>query len=236
MLRGLTVFVPDQIWLAEYPIRYAGAAFNARMTVIRLSGDRLLIHSPCAMDQPLQRAISALGRVAFILAPGNFHYFHVASCQQAFPEASTWICPGVERKRPDLRHDGLLGDRPEPGWAEELDQVQVAGARLMREVAMFHRPSRTLVLVDLIENFSDQTPGTNWLLKAYFRLLGMWGRPRPAPEYRFGWGDRSAVAASLERILDWDFERIIIAHGDLIEHDARRMAREAWRGVLGNVT
>ena len=97
---------------------------------------------------------------------------------------------------------------------------------------MLHRPSRTLLLVDLIENFTDTTPGANWVLRAYFKLFGMWNEPGPAPEYRFGWRDRAAARASLERILEWDFERIVISHGDLVERDAKSVARRAWRRVL----
>ena len=99
---------------------------------------------------------------------------------------------------------------------------------------MFHRASRTLILVDLIENFTDATPHTGGALKFWFRyVLRMWNNPRPAPEYRMGWSDRAAAAQSLRRILAWDFERIVIAHGDLIEHDAHAVAARAWAKVLG---
>jgi hypothetical protein len=30
--------------------------------------------------------------------------------------------------------------------------------RIMREIAMYRRASRTLILIDLIENFTDATP------------------------------------------------------------------------------
>jgi hypothetical protein len=33
------------------------------MTVIRLAGDRLLLHSPVTLDAELRRALDALGRV-----------------------------------------------------------------------------------------------------------------------------------------------------------------------------
>jgi hypothetical protein len=61
----------------------------------------------------------------------------------------------------------------------------------------------------------------------------MWGNPKPAPEYRIGWRDRVAAGSSLRRILAWDFRRIIVSHGDLIDQDAHEVAAEAWSGVLG---
>ncbi len=226
-------YVPGQVWLAEYPIRYAGARFNARMTVLRLTDGNLLIHSPCAIDTPLRDEIVKLGPVAHIVAPGNFHHFHIPSCQRAFPNAETWLCPGVERKRPDLHFDWMLGDRAPAAWDGTLDQVLIRGNRLIWEVAFYHRLSRTLVLVDLIENFTDHTPDTNWALKLMFKALRMWNRPKPAPEYSMGWNDKAAARASLERVLEWDFERIVIAHGDLIEQDAKNVARQAWASLLG---
>ena len=57
-------------------------------------------------------------------------------------------------------------------------------------------------------------------------------RPTPAPEYRMSWGDRATVRATMQRILAWDFERIVVAHGALIDEGAKAVARRAWRAVL----
>ena len=226
-------FVRDAIWLHEYPVRFGLARFNARMTVLRLGGGRLMIHSPAPLDDALVEEIQRLGAVAYIVAPGNFHHLHVAPCQERFPDAETWLCPGVEKKRPELSFAGLLDDRPVAAWADELDQVLVRGGRWIREVAFLHRPSGTLLLVDVIENIGDHTPGVNWVLKLWWKgPFRMWNRPLPAPEYRLGWKDKAAARESLQRILSWDFSRIVIAHGDLIEVDAKATARAAWQGVL----
>ena len=229
----LTLYVADRIWLCTYPIRLAGTRFEARMTVIRLACGELMLHSPCNITAAMAEEISALGPVAHIVAPGNFHHMYVATAQAAFPRAKTWICPGVERRRPGLNYDALLGDVAPADWAGEIDQAFVQGARLMREVAMFHRASRTLILVDLIENFTDATPHVGGALKFLFKyVLRMWNNPRPAPEYRMGWSDRKAAARSLRRILAWDFQRIVLSHGDLIERAAHEVANEAWLGIL----
>lgn len=204
------------------------------MTIIRLVSGELLLHSPCDITEPLAREIAGLGAVAHIVAPGNFHHLHVASAQAAFPEAKTWICPGVEKRNPKLKYDGVLGDTAPADWADEIDQAVIRGSRIMREAAMFHRASRVLILVDLIENFTDTTPGVSGALKFWFKhVFRMWNNPRPAPEYQMGWGSRREAEGSLKKILSWDFQKIVLAHGDLIERDAREVARNAWSGVLG---
>ena len=47
-----------------------------------------------------------------------------------------------------------------------------------------------------------------------------------------GWSDKGAARASLERILAWDFERVVLAHGDCIDTDAKARLREAWANPL----
>ncbi|WP_426700141.1 DUF4336 domain-containing protein [Rhodanobacter sp. Col0626] len=228
----LTEFIPDQIWLLDYPVKYAGCRFYARMSIVRLANDALMLHSPCEMDDAIAHAISRLGLVSCIVAPGSFHYMYVAKAQSRFPAAQTYLCPGVERKVPGLRFDWILGDRPPTDWVGTMDQVLIRGCRFMWEVAMLHKPSKTLLLVDAMENFTDKTADVGWQVKAWFKLFGMWNMPKPAPEYRLGWSDKVAARSSLEKILDWDFDRIVLSHGDNITENAKEQARRAWTPPL----
>jgi len=203
------------------------------MTVVRLSEGRLLIHSPCAIDEATRNEIEALGTPSFIVAPGTYHHLHVPSCQAAFPGAGTYICPGLETKRPDLVYDGILSDTPEKGWETDFDQAVVRGSRYIWEVAFFHRPSGTLILVDLLENMGEATPGTNWVLRFFWKFIfRMWNNPKPAPEYQMGWKDKPAARESLLRILSWDIHRVVMAHGEPIVERPKETLEKAWRSVL----
>lgn len=230
---ALTEYIPNRIWLKEYPIRFAGCRFNARMTVIRLSDGRLLIHSPRPIDQGTKKQIEALGSVAAIIAPGNYHYLNVKSAQDAFPDAETHLCPGVAKKDSTIPYTKTLSDDPDSAWDKDLDQVLIRGSRFITEVAFFHRETATLILVDLIENYGDHTTQPKGMLKFWWKFIfQMWNHPKPAPEYQLGWKDKGAARKCLKQILNWDFDRIIIAHGDLIENDAKQTARRAWQAVL----
>jgi hypothetical protein len=229
----LQEYLSDSVWLCDYPVKYLGTRFNARMSIVRLANDRLLLHSPCEIDAAMRRAISALGEVACLVAPGTFHHLHLASAQAAFPAAQTFICPGVERKRPRLHFDSVLNDSAPEAWAGELDQLVVRGNRWICEVAFFHRGTRTLLLVDLVENFTDRTVDVNWQLKLWLKwVFRMWNTAKPAPEYQLGWGDKQTARVSLNRILEWNFVRVIPAHGELLESRAHEVLSEAWRQVL----
>ncbi len=219
--------VPDLLWVREHLVRMAGCRFFTRMTVIRLD-DGLCLHSPVEIDAPTRSAIVALGPVRAIVAPSTVHHLFVASAQKAFPSARTYGIAGLEKKRTDLHFDELIGDEPPPLWAGQMDQV-IIGNPVMREVDFFHRASQTLIAVDLIENFRSETPGTNVMLRGLMRALGMWGRPAPAPELRWLTRDRQKNRVALERLLTWPFERVIIAHGELLEQGAHEAIRQAWQ-------
>jgi hypothetical protein len=230
MTNPLRELVPGQLWLKEHPVRLAGGRFLTRMTVMRLK-EGLYLHSPVEIDAPTRTAIEGLGEVRAIIAPSTFHHFFVASAQQAFPSARTYAVEGLDTKRKDLRFDEVLGSKAPAVWVDQMDQL-IVGNRVMREVVLLHRMSRTLLAVDLVENFRDETPGTNAMLRAWMRLFGMWGRPRPAPELRLLTRDRKAARLALARLLAWDFDRAIIAHGELLDREPKEAIREAWSWVL----
>jgi len=229
----LEVVAPGAVWVHAYPVRYAGSRFNARTTLIRLANGRVILHSPGPLDDRLKRAIEAVGPVGWIVAPGTFHHLHVAAAAAAFPQARVLICAGVEKKQPRLRVDAVLAATPPSDWGGEIALQPVTANRIIREVVFLHRPSRTLIVTDLIELIGDDTPGVDRVLKFWWKAVTfMWNKPRPAPEYRLGWSDRRAAAAQLAAILAWDFDRIVLSHGDLVTDNAKAVAREAWGRVL----
>jgi hypothetical protein len=226
----LTEFVAGLVWIKEHQLSLMGAALRTRMTVLRLDGG-LCLHSPVVIDDATRHAIERLGKVIALVAPSNCHHLYFASAQRAFPHARTFGTVDVQRKRQDLKFDEIIGDAAPSCWAGQMDQVFV-GNRIMREVVFLHRASRTLIAVDLVENFSSQTAGTNRVLWAMMKVLRMWGRPRPAPELRLFTLDREAARSAIAQILAWDFDRAVIAHGDLLNQSPHAAIREAWQWVL----
>lgn len=233
----LTTFCDDWIWIMDYPVKLFGVAFNARMSVVRLANDELLLHSPGPIDDAVAAAILALGEVRHIVAPGLLHHRYVAQAQNRFLHAETYICPGVERRNPGLCFDWILGPRAPAAWRDTMDQVLIRGNKYVWEMAMLHKPGKTLLLVDSIEYFTDQTAGVNLPLKVLWKfVLRMWNKPRPAPEYRYGWRDKRAARTSLSSILEWDFDKIILSHGDNILQNAKDQARLAWTPPLADLS
>jgi len=230
----LEEYISGKIWIVEYPVRFGGMDIYGRMTIVRLNDGRLFVHSPCKVDAVLKSEIDRIGPVAFIVAPGTYHHLYVADFQKLYPNAETFLCPGIEKKRPDLKFDWMLGNRPDPRWQQELDQVFVQGTKVIAEVAFLHRESKTLILVDLLENIGDDYQHkAGLLLRFWWKIvLKMWNNPKAAPEYQMGWGDKKIVRQSLQHIIDWQADRIILSHGELIESNVNEILNTAWEKVL----
>ncbi len=221
---------PD-LWVAETPFRFLGLEVGTRMTIVRLPDGDLLLHSPVRLDDGLRREVEALGRVAHLVAPNKLHHLFLDDWITAFPNASLFVAPGLETKRADLAPTGILGDAPEPAWADVLDQVAMQGFSFANEVVFFHRASRSLILTDTAFNVGPEgAPAT----RLFFKLNGVYDRLTPTLLERILIRDRDAFRAGLERILAWPFERVIVCHGAIKESGGREELVRGYGWLLGS--
>lgn len=205
--------------------------YPTRMALIRLSDGGLFVWSPIALSAALKGQIDALGPVRHLVSPNQLHHLFLHEWKAAFSQAKLYASPGLRKKRKDLAFDGELGERPEVDWAADIDQVPVNGS-WMTEVAFFHRASRTAIFADLLQNLPpDWVPGWRGVVA---RLGGICAPNPGAPrEWRAAFLNRRAARASLQRILAWSIERVLIAHGEPVTRDGAAFVRDAFGWLLG---
>jgi hypothetical protein len=219
----------QDLWIADRPQRFYGLEVGTRMTVIRLADGSLLLHSPVALDTELRRELDALGPVRYAVAPNRVHHLYAGKVAEAYPGARLWVGPGLEKKRPDLVFEGILGDEAPAEWKGQVDQTFFRGRPYENEVVFFHRASRTLILCDLAFNFGPRAAAPTRLL---MRLLRSYGRFGPSMLDPLLIRDRVAARQSLTRILGWDFDRVVVAHGDVLESGGGEALREGYAWLL----
>jgi hypothetical protein len=220
----------EDLWVVERPLRFGGLPLGTRMTVVRLPGGGLFLHSPVALDDELREALSAVGTPRWAVAPNRFHHLYIGQYRDAFPEVELFAAPGLPEKRPDLQFDAVLGDAAPPAWAEHLDQECFAGFPMTNEVVFCHRASRTLLLCDLAFNLGREAA---LVTRMAFRVLGGYGRLGPTLLEKVMIRDREAARASMERILAWDFDRVVVTHGAVLEAGGREALRAGYRWLVG---
>ena len=143
----MTPFV-DGVWLASDPVRIVGTRLTATMALLRLGDGSLLAYSPVSLTAERRAAVDALGRVAHVYAPSNFHHRWAGEWAAAYPGARVHAPAGLTKK---LRVHRVLGDGSEPAFAGVVDETHIDGFRL-DETVLVHHPSRTLVVADLVHN------------------------------------------------------------------------------------
>jgi hypothetical protein len=219
--------IADDIWVAEQPLRYLGVALTTRMTIVRLADGILMVHSPIRLTDELRSAAASAGRVRFIVAPNRFHHLFVPDWQKAYPGAQTFCAPGLDTKRADLKFTAILGDEPAPAWADEMDQAFMRALPPLNEIVLFHRKSRTVIFTDLLFNIARHDSAYARFL---LRLDGALHGPAIPRSFRLLLHRRRVeCAAFLARLLSWDFDRVILAHGELIGSGAKVAIERAWR-------
>lgn len=220
----------EGVWLDTDPIKIAGARLSGNMTVLRLSGGGLLVCSPLALTDERRKAVEALGTVEHLYAPNLFHHLHIGAWARAFPKAKLHAPAGLEKKRPDLRIHRVHGEGVEPGFGDAVSEHPIAGCRL-GETALVHRPSRTLVVTDLVANVGR--PEGLWT-ETYTKLAGFYDAIALSRVLRWtAFSDRAAARASIDRLLAEPIDRLVVGHGDPILTGAREALAHAYEWLPG---
>lgn len=220
--------VGDGLWIVDGdPMNAMGLTIPVRMTVVRLSDGSLFLHSPIQATPGLVGALRELGPVGHLVAPTSAHWMFLADWQRAFPEAISWAVPGL-RDRPQVRASDVRIDReldeaaPEP-WSRDIRQGLVRGTGLT-EAYFFHKPSRTLLLTDLIQNME---PASLPPLTSAFVQLARADNAKPAAHVRaailLGGQDARRSIAEMVALRP---DKVVFAHGEwFADHGAARLER-----------
>jgi hypothetical protein len=229
--------VADEVWVVDSgPINILGLLLPVRMTVIRLAGGALLLHSPTRFDFRLKEELEQLGRIEHLVAPNSAHWTFVKEWQSHSPKSLTWAAPGL-RQRAQVRRSGVrldrdLGPAAPDAWSREIEQVVVPGIGGFAEMALFHKSSRTLVLTDLVQNLEPEK--LQLLVRPAAYLIGVTGPVGKAPIYlrtivRMKGAEARKAA---KRLLALEPERVIFAHGRWFQQDGTARLRKSLAWLL----
>lgn len=196
------------------------------MTVIRLASGDLFLHSPVGLTDSLRRVLNALGNVKYLIAPNRFHHLYIGDYVKAYPGAQLYAAPGLTEKRRDIKFTGVLADGAEYGWADEIEHLLFGGIPMLNEVVFFHPKSGTLILADLLFNFSDDLSTCQ---RIFARIDDVYLEPKVSRLTRLLLlRNREEAKKSADRELYWDFDRVLVAHKDMVERGGYEAVRRAF--------
>ena len=225
--------IAGNVWTVEGPeIVFLGASMHTRMTVVRLSGGELWVHSPIPLDETVQQFLGTLGgAVVALVAPNKFHHLFVSQWREAYPTARVFAEQTLKNRIAQLSDAECIGADAPDLYGDDIEQ-RVFGNRLFQEAVFFHKASRTLILTDLLINLKIDK--MKFLPALYLRLEGVvfpkGGLPRM---FRWLMRDRRENRAMLETVRAWSPQQITFCHGEpFTEEPMLLLERELGRLVV----
>ena len=213
---GDLVEVADGILTAEGSIVMPLGTLPRRMTVLALPDGGSAIWSPVPLRDAEMARIEALGPIRFLIIPNQGHRLDLKPWHRRYPEARI-IAPPNARKAvaeaaPVDASDDIIGD---PAIAFQL----VAGTKLDEFALTVKRgEGTTLILNDILSNVRHPK-GLGAQIMA--RLLGF-GVKRPRTSRLVRRMFVSDPASLAKQFRAWaaiaDLRRIIVSHGEIIDH------------------
>jgi hypothetical protein len=219
----------DSIWIIDGPpVRFMAVNFPTRMVIARLSDGSLWVNSPVPAELGVLEQIAEQGPVRYLVAPTKLHLWRLEEWHALFPEATLWASPQIPNKFKRWPFAGVLGDQPPSDWAEDFDQLIFKGNLFVQEAVFFHKKTRTIIVADFIQNHPVATdkPKLNALWKIAGVLYPNGGVPL---DIRLTFTARDLARRSLQKLLSWDFDKLIIGHGVCLERDAKAFIQHAFR-------
>jgi hypothetical protein len=229
----------EALWMTEGEIvSFHGFPYPTRAVIVRLADGGLWVWSPIKLARDLCAEVDRLGPVAHLVSPNKLHHLYLREWKETYPDARLWGPRSTMRRRRDLTFRKPLQDEPPSDWRDDIDQAWVRGSITMDEVVFFHRPSRTTIVADLIQTFSDQFLRAHWRWwqRPLARLGGIVADKALAPsDWRHSFLNRAPARAARAKILGWDCERVIVAHGEWRRSDGTAFLHRslAWLGPEG---
>jgi|TARA_Y100000310_G_scaffold277758_2_gene295761 hypothetical protein len=224
----------ESIWVHEDDMKLGPTELRLRMTIVQLAGGDLWIHSPTALTTELKEQVQEIGSVRSIIGPNNAHNLWISEWRAAFPEAELYVSSGIPKKI-NVSNYRILDASWQNIWPQDFDHEAMIGVPFFDESVFLHRKTESLIVTDLIQNHSDDRPSGFAGLVTRFMLepIGFKGKC-VAPPLKMGFmiKDKPQFKSFIEKLRRWDFVRIVVTHGEIIETDAKEIFLELTNRFL----
>ncbi|MGY4879128.1 DUF4336 domain-containing protein [Vreelandella aquamarina] len=222
-----------EIWIFDgSSVNFLGLPFSTRMTVVRLLNGELWVHSPIQLSEKIREQIAALGQVKYLIAPNHLHHLFLPEWIAAYPNAETYGTDEVIKKRSDISFTESLNNQRSWAWSLEIEQELFSGSPLMEECVFYHKRSKTLVVADLIENFSGQN--FNYWQRMVAKGVGILAPNGKMPldwrlSFIFG---RSDARRHLNRLLAWKPQILVMSHGEIVKENTDEFLARSFEWLI----
>lgn len=209
------LFLEDHIAMPVMKLPVRCVAIKTRQGVILIS--------PIKFSSDQLQQIVELGEVKAIVAPSLIHSLFMKKACKRFPNATVWAPPGMREKFPNMKIDKIFTQDTWP-FQDQIEVQLIAGLKKVTEVAFYLKELRTVVVCDLA--FNIQHPhGLG--ARIFPRFLGTYRKFAISRLWNVFMKDKAAFSESIQNILKWDFDQVIMAHGEILTENGHELLRQS---------
>ena len=225
------------IWIVEGDIvNFFGFPYPTRSVVVKLASGDLWVWSPVALTDKLKTELEVLGPVRHLISPNKLHHLYLQDWIKEFPDVQVWGPESTVKKRKDLIFQVPLTDEEPSSWKDEIDQYWINGSFFIDEMIFFHKESKTAILADLSQNFSEDflKKHWSWWKRIFAQMWGITEAKGLAPlEMRLTWYKKSGDSSRLKRLIAQNPENVIMAHGECLKGGGMEFMPRSFRWLTG---
>ncbi|GJE86473.1 hypothetical protein PsYK624_025530 [Phanerochaete sordida] len=232
--------VAQDVWTFSRPFaRFGLVPIGGRSTAIKLSSGGVWVLASTPLDETTKAKLDELGPVKYIVGADALHHLFLGAYKKEYSSAKLIAPEEAIRKKvkEGLTFDGAWGKDPEDtqyGFEDELQHHFFSG-HTSKEVAFFHRASKTLLEADLIFNLPALEQYSRSSSSGHIPLIGKHIHPWSSLHKRLvraSASDKAAMKRDCKVVAEWDFKRIIPCHGDVIEQRGKEAFTEVFKDFL----
>jgi hypothetical protein len=201
----------DQLTIYPYSVRAAlGITFLAKSIIIQ-GNKKLYIISPANFDTSTLEELKSQKKDIVIIAPNNFHNVHLKKMKEHFEHAS-FLGPKRSAKVSQVHLDSIK----DFNFEEDLQTLFLEGHKALSETCFYHPNSKSLILTDLLFN---TVHSMNLATRLTLTMAGTYHQLEMSRLVRFTVGDKKLFKKSMQQLLKFDFNQVIVNHGVNITRD-----------------
>lgn len=209
----------------------------------------MAVFSPVALTPEVKTVAQSLGPVKYIAALDFEHHIFLGPWHQEYPDAKVIGIEGLPEKRAKQQNEKVRFDyifkkgttiKIDDEFDEGFEYEYVPG-HANKELVFLAKHEKTLIEGDLLFNLpaseqyskSKESPVEGLWTRLFNSFMGTTGSTATWQQ-RFIWyvaskGDRPGFNKSVQRISNWNFDRIIPCHGDVIETGGKELFDRMFR-------
>ena len=183
----------------------------------------VILVSPIKFSSDQLQQIVELGEVTAIVSPSLIHSLFIKKACKRFPKAEVWAPPGMRQKFPEMKVDKILTQDPWP-YQDQIDMQLVDGVKKVTEVAFYLKELRTVLVCDLAFNIQHPHGLGARVIQG---MLGTYKKFAISRLWNFFMKDKTMFSEAIQNILKWDFDQVIMAHGEVLTENGHERLRQS---------